>query len=383
MRVLRLMPVMLLAACWKLDSPVVDTDRVAFAPVVGGPADWWVESFDMALSCPDGTPARFWLVYPDVADVRTHPGVGTIPTAVVYHSGAFDWVLAPTSASPFGTDTFQESLGLERRLDLDWSAQQVFATLGMYPSYDDAEISAGALPAALATKGIAMILPSNCWGDWWHNRSSVAENDFSADLFFRDGRTAAEFGWLHVHESFPPGNPVVLPINVDTDRIFVVGLGGEGSRAASELLTIRGGDGSFSYQAEAVVLDSPVDDLRVLYGAGVSADLQPLRDGFNRIFPGGNGTAAPPNMMVGAASVIPAGNLPNRLGLLVSSADPRIPDGANDALLQRFKDASTSVWAPARTEYQHVLSNSNVGLARAVADFLADGESGIDPSDLD
>ena len=121
----------------------------------------------------------------------------------------------------------------------------------------------------------------------------------------------------------------------------------------------------------------------MLYGATVSPDLQPLRNGLNRIFPGGNGTAAPPNMMVGAASVIPAGNMPNRLGILASSADPRIPAKANDALFKRFKDSAGNVWAPARTEYQHVLSNSNVGLARAVADFLADGEAGIDPGDLD
>ncbi len=383
MRALRLMSLLMLSACWKLDNPVVDTGRVAFSPVVGAPDDWFVESFDMSLTCPDGTAARFWLVYPEQADYRAHPNVGSIPTAVVFHSGAFDWVIAPTSTNPFGTDTFQETQGLSRRLELDWAAQQVFATLGMYPSYDDAEIDAGALPAALATKGIAMLFPSNCWGDWWHNRSSVNENDFSADLFFRDGRTAAEFGWLHANEPFPPGNPVTLPIHVDTSRIFIVGLGGEGSRAASELLSIRKQDGSFAYKSEAVVLDSPVDDLRVLYGATVSPDLQPLRNGLNRIFPGGNGTAAPPNMMVGAASLLPQGNMPNRLGILASSADPRIPAKANDALFKRFKDSAGNVWAPTRTEYQHVLSNSNVGLARAVADFLADGEAGIDPGDLD
>ena len=99
MRALRLMSLLMLSACWKLDNPVVDTGRVAFSPVVGGPDNWFVESFDMSLTCPDGSAARFWLVYPEQADYRAHPSVGSIPTAVVFHSGAFDWVIAPTSTT--------------------------------------------------------------------------------------------------------------------------------------------------------------------------------------------------------------------------------------------------------------------------------------------
>lgn len=373
---------LLLSGCWKTDVAVLSEDTVPFNAEVGTPEGWSVSRFDMELLCPDGEPARFYLVYPDAA--VPPPGEAptvAMPLALVFHSGAFDFVFAPEAGDPISGTSYQERLDGSRRLTSDWSFTRLFTTLGQYPNYDAVELHVGALPAALAEKGIAMLLPSNCWGDTWHNRSSLADNNWEADLFARDGRTAAEFAFLHATSEFPPSNPVKLPIAIDLDQIFLVGLG-EGSRAVTELLTVRiteEGRTLYPYRDIAgAVLDSPIDDLSVFWDDDSEA-FQTIRSGLTRLFPGGVGTVAD-----GSLAALPPASFPDRLGLLYSANDTRIPTGALDAALARMAaESGADLWVHESIQPQHVLSNADVVLAKAVADFLAEGVSALDPGLVD
>jgi hypothetical protein len=375
----------LLAGCWKLDVTEMDGSVVAFTPDVGAPEGWVVESFDMELTCPDGDKSRFYLVYPTEAADAPVGARPALPLAILFHSGAFDYVFLPTADEPIDGQSYQESLrdGATNRLTSRWGVTQAFTTLGLYPNYNANEIHAGTLPAALATKGIAVMIPVNCWGDYWHNRSSLAENNFDADFFFRNGRTAAEFAWLHATTTFPPSNPVELPIDIDTERVYLVGLG-EGARAVSELLSTRvltdETPAPFAYVPAAVVFDSPVDDLRPYLLDGASADYAAIRSGLSRIFPGSLSDDGRNNVMPGSLAWAPLNNIPDRTGWITSANDSYIPEEANDLALTRLEErAPEELWRYEAVAPAHVVSNGDVGVAKAVADFLADGPDAIDP----
>jgi hypothetical protein len=365
-----------LTACWKLDLPEVPPDRIAFTPDVGAPKGWFVESFEMELDCPDGQAARFYLVYPDAARRRFDASgleIGAppaLPIAIVFHSGAIDYAFTPDPADPSGSPTWQESRGVGPRLDLDWASERIFTSLGLYPNFDGTERLAGTLPAALAEKGIAQLWPTNCWGDDWHDRTSVVQNQYEADLFFRDGRTAAEFAWRYALESFPPGNPVQLPIRVDPDNVYLIGLG-DGSRAVGELLSVPRPEGGFQYTATGVVLDAPIDDWSVLTSAGNLdvAELDPYRVWGSRVFTGASVNS-------GAFSRIPQVqvNALQRIGILLTQDDANLPAGANLALRNRFvpldRTPTDAVWIEDSPELDRPLSNADPLLAKQVADFL-------------
>jgi hypothetical protein len=307
-----------------------------------------------------------------------------MPLAVMFHSGTFDYVFLPRADAPTSGQTYQESLreSNTNRLTSEWAITQVFTTLGLYPNYNTNEVHAGSLPAALAEKGIAMLLPANCWGDNWHNRSSLAENNFAADFFFRNGRTAAEFAYLHATSSFPPGNPLELPIDVDLDRVYLVGLG-EGSRAVSELLSLRENTGEssapFSYDPAAVFMDSAIDDLRPYYDNNGPTNYPIIRSGLNRIFPGGQGTVMP-----GSLAWTPLNNIPDRIGFLYSANDSYIPEGANELALLRLEErAPSDGWVFESVEPARILSNADALLAKSIADFLVEGVGAVDPAYID
>lgn len=374
-----LLPLLILTGCWKIDATVLAEETVPLNPAVGAPDGWVVEGFETELLCPDKEPARFYMVFPEEARrVSEDEPSPALPVAILFHSGSFDYVLQPEAANPIAQTSFQQSVGAEKRLTSAWSFTRIFATLGLYPNYDPVEVHAGTLPAALAEKGIAMMLPGNCWGDLWHNRSSLVDNNYEADFFFRNGRTMAEFSWKYLTEEFPPGNPLELPIEIDTERIYLVGLG-EGSRAVTELLNITDtvdGETVFPYRsAAAAVVDSPIDDLTPFYVNDSEAFIS-IRSGLNRIFVGGEAVVGN-----GTLANIPNPAFPNRMALLFSEVDSRIPAGGLTAAIDRMNTMSSSrsnLWIHQSVEPQHVLSNADVVLSKAIADYLVEGVSGID-----
>lgn len=373
---LAILATLALGGCWKLDAPDGTIDRLPFEPAGGAPEGWFIESFQTDLACPDGSLARFLVVYPEDVDQRVVEDAPRLPLVVLFHSGAFDYVDTPAPGAPLDGTSYQEDLAGEQRLTGDWSWRWALATLGLGVYRDPIELHTGALVAAFAEKGLTTLIPANCWGDWWHNRSTFEESQnlySQGDYFLRDGRTLAEFAYRYATEEFPPGNPVELPVRVDTDRLFMVGLG-EGSRAVGELLSLRDPDtGRPLYRSRAVVVDSPVDDLRVFFEDDPA--FSDVKRGLNRIFRGG-GEA----VVGGSLAAVPPDAWPERFGLLTSAIDGRIPPGGNDLLVGRLQgQPREDVWYYEDTRPGHVLSNVDPTVAKGVADFLVEGLDAIDP----
>lgn len=415
----------LLSGCWTLDLPDVDVDRLPLTPAVGAPEGWFVEGFETVLDCPDGEPARFWIVYPTWADKRVDSQAPSVPMALVFHSGALDYVPDPDPADPTAGPTWQQDLGGENRLTAAWAGRHVFAGLGLYPNYERAEDHAGTLAAALAAKGIASLWMGNCWGDLWHNRqSSEQPNNVALDQFDRNGRTGAEFAWRYAFEQFPESNPLVLPVRADTERIFVVGLG-DGSRAVGELLAVLENadqdptlDPVYRYRPHAVFLDSPVDDYRPYFADAEAPVLAPLRAALARVFPGvspNNPAPLDKGSVSARLAANPQGcghgfNLPQRIGVAFSCNDSTWMPATNSRLFARlgydpagectdenfvanvvrdeepakneFTCVEVPVWIHRDAALARPLTNRDPSLAKAVADFLGEGIEGLDPAYL-
>lgn len=350
-----LLPALALSGCFKTDLAELPDSAVAFEPEAeGAPADWSVQAIDMDITCPDGEKTRFYLVYPDEA---ANSG-SAVPAAVVYHSGSFDFVYAPTTDEPLEGTHF----ATPNRLNHGWAIREIFVTLGMLPDEIADTTHTGVLPVALANEGVAMLFPSNCWGDWWHNRSAIEGNDFDADYFNREGRTTAEWGYqLLADPNFAAAFQIEMPIVVDTNEVYAIGLG-EGGRAVTELLSIDNDeDGVTDYTPAGALVDSTADDLSIffadpaLFGNAVA--------GLSRIFPDADTSQG---SLASAA-------IPERFGYLYALQDPEIPRASHlqamDLLL-----SDTSKWVYVTDSTQHVLLNGDdAGLAADAVSYLRTG----------
>lgn len=336
-----------LAGCWKTDLAELPTAEVDFSPAANPAVQGWlVREFETAALCPDGLPASVFAVYPSAP-------AGPVPVALVLHSGAFDYVLDPPSSDPLGGVHLRDP----ERLDHDWSVRKVYATLGMYDDNDPIEDHLGALAATFAVNGVAMVLPANCWGDWWHNQRDAADNDFAADQFYREGRLAAAFGWqVATDAAFAGANGVAIPATFDADRAYLVGLG-EGGRGVAELL-----HGGLADPA-AIVVDSTTDDLGPYYAA---PDLYAETvAGLDRVFVGGEPEAD-------ATALAAVADLPP-MAFLYSDLDAAVPAGANDGILGVLaaRDAQGNDLVVNTGVTKHVFTASDAVLSQQVADWLA------------
>ena len=347
----RVAALLLLGGCWKLELAGVSDNLLEFEPEAGGPNGWLVGTVDSSLECPDGDPTAFYVVYP--AD----GGDGPMPAAVLYHAGSFDFVLAPDAEDPLAGTHFAEP----SRLDSRWALRQVFVTLGMYPDPDPLGANTGLLAATLAEQGVVVLLPTNCWGDLWHNRPGFAENEFGGDFFLREGRAATEWSFRAlVDPLFADALSIELPVEIDTDEVYAIGLG-EGGRAVGELLALDiDGDGTTDLTPAGALVDSWSDDLRVyfadptLYGNRVA--------GLSRIFPDGAGET-----VAGSLHTAP---LPPRLGYVYSTADAQIEPKTHQAFLDRVA-ADDRVWIHRDDAQAHVLLNGfDAGLTEDAVDHL-------------
>jgi hypothetical protein len=348
-----------LAGCWKDELAEIPPNVLQFQPEVDdAPLGWLVAPIDVNLECPDGSKTRFYLLYEEAAAQSGEP----VPAAVLYHSGSFDFVFAPDADQPLSGTHLREP----NRLTTEWAIRQVFVTLGMYPEQAEDEQHDGFLPTALAERGVAVMLPANCWGDLWHNRRGGADNDFARDFFFRDGAAAGEWAYRFlVDPLFAAALNVELPIVVDPTQTYAIGLG-EGGRAVGELLSIdNDDDGEPDYTPEAVLVDSSFDDLRVFWNdPGVYGNIVA---GLDRIFPMGPG----PEGDLGGMYSAP---LPTRVGYVYSVQDPVISRDLHLASSARL-GAEPDAWVYVDDAPRHVLLNggNTLGLAGQAVDWLLDG----------
>lgn len=322
--------------CFRGELPTLPRGAVEFTPEGGGPTGFTVHTTTVGLTCPDGELAKLLVVRSDEAPE------GPVPVAVVFHSAAFDYVLAPDPEEPLS--------GLHHaapgRLDAVFALRHAHATLGMFPDLVEGELHTGSLVTAWLEAGVPVVLPTNCWGDLWGARTGGSSSDFSADFFRREGQTAAEWTVAALRDGrFADRIGASIPFVADPDRIYAVGLGA-GGRAVMEVLAIdRDEDGESDLPFAGILLDSSPDDLRA-WVDDPGHDLARAR-GIARIFPDGN---------VARGSVWGASSLPERIVYLYSSLDPHWPATVHDAAVGRLRTDPVAMVLDLVTE-SHVVSN--------------------------
>lgn len=339
-----------LSGCWKPydEQATLETSQVPYAVDGLEATDAMITSFDSDLLCPDGSPARIFVVYRE--EQTQADGI-----ALVFHSGAFDYVIEPDDTDPLDGETWY----LDSRLNRNWSTSKIWETLGMLApvEVDAAESNLGALPAALADANFVQIYPGNCWGDLWHNQSGGAVNDPS-EGFERNGYALAwEAVRIALEPNYAAGLGFQIPVQFSGAGLYLVGLG-EGGRAVAELLA----DGDMP-PVQGALLDSPSDDLTP-YLADPTTFAGEV-EGIERIFYGDGADLSGYSL-----AAIDGGELPEHVAYLWSDLDPRLPAGvagnAADAL-------ASSAWVYNSSTQAHVLSNADAAVADAVVGYLLTG----------
>ena len=343
-----------LTGCWKPYDTLVELDfaEVPYEIDALQATDAIITGFESDLVCPDGSPARIFAVY------RTGL-TEAAPIAIVFHSGAFDYVLDPDADHPL----YGEHYYLESRLERGWSVSKVWETTGMlYPREVDAgEVNLGTLGAALADAGFVQIYPGNCWGDLWQNEEGVYDNDAEEEGFVRHGRDIA---WqsvrILVEANYASGIGFELPVSLDKSEMYLIGLG-DGGRAVTGLL----GRSEMPTPA-GVLLDSVPDTLSAytdnpaVYGDEIT--------GLARIF-GENDLATIDDWSLAA---LDPDDLPENTAYLWSDIDPRLPAGAGAPGAAALEAAGIG-WAYNTGANAHVHSNSDLELSNAVIEYLRSG----------
>lgn len=353
------MPALLLLSlmgCWKTYDALPPLDFSAVPYQVGDlvATDAVITGFESDISCPDGENARFFAVYREGLTEEA-------PIALVFHSGAFDYVLDPDAEAPLTGEHYY----LDSRLDRSWSVSKVWETLGMlYPTTVDAsEVNMGALPAALTDAGFVQIYPANCWGDLWHNWPGNVSND-ATDGFDRAGLAlAAEMVDIVIDADRASSVDFSLPVQTDPNEIYLIGLG-EGGRAVSELLALND-----TPPIRGALLDSAPDDLSA-YTANAETYAEEI-EGLSRIFL--PDTLA--SIETFSLSTVSENDLPERLLYLWSSVDPRLPAGAGESGAAFVEGLGSPHVSINTGRNAHVVSNGDAETAAAVVDFLLNGTS--------
>jgi hypothetical protein len=336
------LPAMGAMACWGGEPWTPPEGATPWRPLPTAPPGWVIATVDSPHACPDGQLAEATVLRP------AEPGDDELGVAVVIPDASFDYVISPDLAAPLTGTTFQQP----SRLGHDWGLRQAWAVAGLYRSGDPAVTHAGAVSIALADHHVAVVIPTLCWGDYAQGTGGSP----SIDGFERLGGRMAEWTWQAA--TTDPGS---LGLDgADPSKALLVGLG-EGGRGAAEIL--RGA----TVPPTALLVDSADDDLGVYWDdPGAWAD---RIAGLDRIYPQGAANAD--------ARSLTNAPLPARTALAWSSADPRMPAGAIDALVARVTQLGGRV---DNTEAaRHVQAAGDPELAGELVGWLLDEAADTDP----
>ena len=343
----------LLCGCFKLPQDLADpnTEVIPFDNEFVTVDDAVIQRFDLTLKCPDGEPASFHLVYRSGSDEPA-------PAVILLHSGAFDYVLQPGEDGPLSGIHYHA----DSRLSQAFALRKVWETLGLQiDDQDPGENNLGTLPAALANRGVVQFIPGNCWGDMWHNEEGVVVNDLELDGFNRNGRTIANWMLRLLSESdFASTQDINWPTAIDASQIYLVGLG-DGGRGVRELLLQPGP------RIAGAAVDSVPDNLGAFVDLPV--DFEDKIEGLARIY----GDLSE----IDDQSFARDTPLPERFYYLWSTANPQMPIAASRPAANALR-GQLGVVVKNTGASDHVLSNSDMDVAREVVDFLLGPEPEVD-----
>jgi hypothetical protein len=334
------------------DLSTIDTNTLPFESPHLDTDDVLIHRFESTLVCPDGEPADFFVVASESLEDNA-------PVAVVLHSGAFDYVMERAESGPLDGPHYQA----QSRLTAEFGISKVYETLGLQVTdLDPAEDNRGTLPAALADQGMVQLIPSNCWGDLWHNEEGLQYNDIEADGFARNGLT---FAWWMVRiatdPDFAAGQGVDLDISWNPEELYLLGLG-DGGRGVVELLAHQD-----MPAVSGALIDSSPDDLSAYLDN--PATFHDEIAGISRIFGSGNLEHISDWSIASETVTL---DLPPRTIYLWSDGDTRLPSetmaGGAAALLSH-----EGAWVVNTHEAIHVISNSDLTRAHEVVDYLRTG----------
>jgi hypothetical protein len=354
---------LLATGCWKLDDPTVRYDVIPLDNQHVVNPNLVVQTFEPTppLSCPDDSPATFYAIYDATL-------TGQVPLAVVFHSGAFDYVKNPAQDDFLSGTHFAP----EDRLNLEWAQLRVFSTLGMgEQQVDPNEIHTGALITALAQDGALVLMPVNCWGDLWHGYQGRQDNDYATERFNRNGLAFASWMVQFASDpSFASGHGITLPLEVDPARFALLGLG-DGGRAVGELLWLIAESTSSTATISSVLVDSSPDDLTAYYEQETlfADDIT----GFGRIW-GDDLEEELGAHSVEAFLTQVQHPLPAHAAMVWSSYDPQVLTGAQEGLSQRLQAMEevdpAAAWVDHESASAHVFTNKDAALAFEAVRFL-------------
>ncbi len=290
-------------------------------------------------TCPDTDTARVYLAYSN--DIET-----PAPLAVVLHPDAFDYVRSDGS-------TFSSEVG-EDRLTVEWAANAAEKILGIYGSSPSSH-NPGALVAELVRSGFYVVVPTDCWGDLWHN---TGDNQYT-EGFLRYGLYLADdsLSWA------------LNRLDVDEDKILLAGLG-EGGRGVVDLI-------GFGWDEQAILIDSSPDYLPPIFGDPANAD---FIEGLDKIYGGAGLTEDELQAVVGEVSLyaeVTDGHVSPTIYLYSANddfVDVELTRPAKNAIEDHYP---TSMYYPDMeiAESRHISTNTYRSTAEEVVEWLVDGWS--------
>lgn len=303
-----LLPVIATTACWGGEPWTPTEGPSAWRPAPDAPAGWSISTIDSPFACPDGVTAVATVLAPDAPDAEGYD------VAIIVPDGSFDYVLTPDLADPLAGAHFQDP----SRLDHSWAVRHAWAIAGVYRTGDPAVAHSGGLSVALARRGVAVVIPSLCWGDY----SQAVGDSSGIEGFERRGADMVTWAW-----DTATTDPAGLGLGSGAAARRVLVALGEGGRGAATI--VRSG----ATAPTALLIDSADDDLGVYWDdPGAWAD---HISGLDRIYPGG-----PTQARNNALAYV---EFPPATALVYSSVDPRLPAGAIDTLATRVEQAGGRV----------------------------------------
>lgn len=234
-----------LIACWAGEDafPPIDVAELNFDHALLEVVPIPVERFSTGLMCPDDQVAEMFLLRPEMPTTEAETMLSQL--AIIFPSNSFSKAIQ-ADATEQNTDedtglvdlpSSSISTELQKSLTKARANARVWQLLNIGDQALETGVNdQGTLIAMLANAGVAMLIPTNCWGDLWHNAPDTNPNAISEEIT-RQGRSMARLATRLPSDVTSQETLGVQDLfaGIDSANIHWVGLG-DGGRAPIELM---------------------------------------------------------------------------------------------------------------------------------------------------